>query len=231
MLAATGVAGDPNSFFREPSIEEFADRWGVPHPEGMETAAFDRDYLAAMQRTGRAGTDIFGLRIMRDGIATATQRFDRTLGGHADIAERFDAAFGRPLYIHLSREDKVAQAISLYRAEQSGLWHLHADGSVLEGDGALQPVAYDENSIAAVVDELTGDDAAWSRFFADRDITPLRLTYEAISADPKAALGMVLSALGLNPAIAAGIAVPTAKIGDGTSAAWAERFNSARTTR
>ena len=55
---------------------------------------------------------------------------------------------------------------------------------------------------------------------------PLRLTYEAIAADPKAALARVLLALGLDPAIAAAIAVPTAKIGDQTNADWADRFRS-----
>lgn len=227
MLAATGVTGEPNSFFREPSIEDFADLWGVPHPEGTATAAFDRDYLAAMLRAGRNGTDIFGLRIMWDGIATATIRFDRALGGHADIAERFAAAFGEPLYIHLSRGDKVAQAISLLRAEQSGLWHRRADGSVLEGDAVPRPVAYDEGRLATLVNELTADDAAWNAFFAERGLEPLRLTYEGVSADPKAALARVLSALGLDAGIAAGIAVPTAKLADQSSSDWARRFRGA----
>lgn len=228
MLAATGVAGRPGSFFREPDVEHWADRWDVAHPDGTATAEFNRQYIAAMLRGGRAGTDIFGLRIMWGSVASAASRFDAAFGNGADITERFDTAFGRPLYIHLSRNDKLAQAISLLRAEQSGLWHLAADGSVLEGEAIQAPVTYDEARIAALVEERTSDDAAWTGFFVDRGIEPLRLTYESISANPPAALAEVLAALGLDPAITATVAVPTAKIADATSTAWAERYRAGR---
>jgi LPS sulfotransferase NodH len=226
-MLASARAGKPGSFFREPDIAEWADRWQVAHPDGTETAVFDRTYLAAMLAGGRGGTDIFGLRIMWGSVATAAIRFDRAHGGSVDIAQRFQTMLGEtPLYIHLSRTDKVAQAISLYRAEQSGLWHLAADGSVIEGETSPQPVTYNAHRIAQIVTERTSDDEAWNRFFADRGLKPVRLTYEAISADPRAALGLVLSALGLDPTIATAIAVPTAKIGDQTNADWAERFRS-----
>ena len=35
-------------------------------------------------------------------------------------------------YLHLSREDKLAQAVSDLKAEQSGLWHVFTDGSERE---------------------------------------------------------------------------------------------------
>jgi LPS sulfotransferase NodH len=35
-----------------------------------------------------------------------------------DDAAQFELAFGKPLYIHLSRQDKVAQAVSLLEAQQ-----------------------------------------------------------------------------------------------------------------
>lgn len=228
MLTATGVAGDPHSFFREPDIGEWADRWGVAHPQGTESPAFNRDYIAAMARAGRRGTPIFGLRIMWGSVATASTRFDSALGGSADISERFASTFGAPLYIHLSRTDKVRQAISLARAEQSGLWHLRADGSVLEDEGTRRPEAYDEMRIAALVEERTADDAAWLEFFRERGIAPLRMTYEGNAADPTGALASVLAALGLDPAIAARVAVPTARMGDDTNVQWAERFRTAR---
>ncbi len=228
MLAATELAGKPGSFFREPDIGTWADRWGVAHPRGTATAEFDRAYLAAMLPGGRGGTDVFGLRIMWGSVTTAAARFNRAYGGNADIVDRYEAAFGPPLYIHLSRRDKVAQAISLLRAEQSGLWHIAADGSVLEGGATPGPVAYDEARIAALVEELTGDDAAWSDFFAERGIAPLHLAYEDVAANPQGVLAVVLSALGLDPGVAETIAVPTSKIADETSAAWAERYRTGR---
>jgi LPS sulfotransferase NodH len=35
-------------------------------------------------------------------------------------------------FIHLTRADKLEQAISLIKARQSGFWHLATDGSELE---------------------------------------------------------------------------------------------------
>ena len=226
MLAASGVAGRPNSYYR--SVTSWADRWNLPYPDGTETAAFDHAYLAAMSREGRAGTGIFGLRIMWASIAEAAMRMRRLYGEATDIVAGFEDAFGPALYIHLSRRDKVAQAVSLLRAERSGLWHLSADGSVLEGAAAPQDVVYDAARIAEIVAELESDDADWDAFFASNEITPLRLTYETLAADPRQVLADILAALGRDPAIARTVAVATSKMGDATSREWVERFKASR---
>ena len=230
MLAASGLAGRPNSYFRQQDIVYWADRWAVPHPDGVETAEFDRAYLAAMLQAGRGGTEIFGLRLMAPSVADAARRLDRVAGAEGDVTERLAAAFGPVLYIQLSRGDTIAQAVSLVRAEQSGLWHLAADGSVLEGAEELRPMVYDGDRIATLVRELSRDNAAWGAFFAAHGIAPLRLSYESLTADPQAALATVLTALGRDPAIARGVAVPTAKMASGTSRQWAEKFRTERSS-
>jgi len=154
----------------------------------------------------------------------ATRRLQRLQGGEGDFPTQVEKAFGQPLYIYLSRKDKVSQAISLIRAEQSGLWHLNVDGSVYEGRSEQQPQTYDADNIAATVAKLDSDDAAWAAFFAETGIKPLRLTYEGNAADPQSALAKVLSVLGRDPAIASTVAVPTRKMADDTSREWRERF-------
>ena len=230
MLAASGVAGRPHSFYRQESILHWADRWGVPHPHGVETPAFDRAYMDAMLWAGRGDTEIFGLRLMAASVADAARRLDRVAGGEGAVTQRFAEAFGPVLYIHLSRGDKIAQAVSLLRAEQSGLWHLAADGSVLEGAEELQPMVYDGDRIATLVREITNDDVAWGAFFAAHGIAPLRLTYESVTSDPQAALAEVLAALGQDAEIARTIVVPTAKMASGTSRQWAEKFRRDRSS-
>lgn len=220
MLWASRVAGRPNSYFRQQSVAHWKERWGLAEPVS------NRAYLDAMLRYGRDGTDIFGLRLMWGSVVDAVA----ALGPRGDLPDLANDAFGPTLFIHLSRDDKVAQAVSLLRAEQSGLWHLHADGSVLEGDAAPAPVHYDGNCLATIVAELQADDANWNGFFANHRIAPLRLTYETVTADPQAALATVLGALGKYPAIATIIATPTAKIGDATSREWADRFRAERYT-
>ncbi len=141
-----------------------------------------------------------------------------------DDAARFELAFGKPLYIHLSRQDKVAQAVSLLKAEQSGLWHRAADGTERERSARPAPLDYDEGRIADLVKELQTDDAAWNGWFARYAIAPLRLTYEELAAAPCKVLTQVLSALALDPRIAASVDVRTAKLADETSLEWTHRF-------
>ena len=217
MLAATGVAGRPTSYFRQEDIEEWAEAWSVPHPNGIETPSFDRDYLEAVRRGGSAGTGVFGLRLMWASVAEASRRLSRALGTDRDVALNLEAAFGPTLYVHVSRDDKVAQAVSRVRAEQSSLWHLAADGSVLEGAASLRQTSYDGDRIAEVVAELCSDEAAWRDFFAERGIHPLNLVYEDMAAEPHVALGSILAALDFDPARARGVPVPTVRTSDGES--------------
>lgn len=224
MLAASRIAGRPHSYFRPQDIGWWADKWGVPHTGGIETADFDRAYLAAMREAGSAGTGIFGLRIMYSSLVEAGRRLNRASGATGTVAEAFRQAFGPVLYIHLSRGDKLGQAVSLMRAEQTGLWHLNADGSVLEGGESRPEPRYDGARIAAILGELEADDAAWGRFFAGHGLQPLRLTYETLTAGPQQALAEIFAALGLDRARAQTMAVPTAKMADALSLEWVERF-------
>ena len=89
------------------------------------------------------GTGVVGVRLVWESVAGATRRLNRALSTERDLSESIEAAFGRALYLHLSRRDRVAQAVSRLRAEQSGLRHLAAGGSVLEGVEDAQPVTYD----------------------------------------------------------------------------------------
>jgi LPS sulfotransferase NodH len=224
MLAATGKAGRPNSYFRQQDILDWAENWGVQQPKGSDDVEFDRSYLAAMLRAGRGDTDVFGLRLMWGSVYEAAERLNRIRGDPADVAVLFEEAFGPTLYIHLSRLDKVSQAVSLVRAEQSGLWHIAADGTMLEGTASPQPVVYDANRISALLTELEANDAAWANFFTTRQIEPLKLTYETMTVDPQGALAGILSALGRNPEVAKAVSVGTTKMADATSFEWAERF-------
>lgn len=224
MLHRSGVAGRPNSYFREVDIAYWAGEWGVSLAGGTDAPAFDRAYLAAMREAGAAGTEIFGLRLMYPSLADAGRRLERALGGPGDVALRLKEAFGPLLYIHLSRGDKLGQAVSLVRAEQTGLWHLNADGSVLEGSEERPEPVYDGKRIAQVLAELEEDDRAWDVFFAAHGIAPMRLTYEGVTAAPQRALAEIFARLGLDPTIAEAMDVPTAKMADATSQEWVERF-------
>jgi len=224
MLISTGIAGRPNSFFRQQSIANWADRWSIDRTGGIDDAQFDARYIPAMLRAGNDGTGKFGLRLMWGSVDEAIRRLRRVNGGPAELVAQLEAAFGSTLYIHLSRQDKVAQAVSLVRAEQSGLWHLAADGTVYEGASTPKPNVYDGQRLGEVFSELNSGDEAWEAFFSTHIIEPVRLVYETFTANPQAALATVLAALGRDFAVASTVGVGTKKMGDGVSAEWVDRF-------
>lgn len=224
LLAGTGVAGRPASYYRRQSIPHWARRLDVAAAGRTEGPEFDRRYLVAIRRQGTDDTGVFGLRLMWESLAELCARLDALFPGLPDDIARLEAAFGRSVYLHLSRGDKVAQAVSRLKAQQTGLWHVAADGSERERTMPAQAAVYDAGQLAGLVAELTEHDGAWARWFAAHRVEPLQVTYEALSADPRGVLERVLSALGHDPGRAAGAAVATARMADADSRAWADRY-------
>ncbi|MDP3853871.1 Stf0 family sulfotransferase [Phenylobacterium sp.] len=224
LLADTGVSGRPNSYYRRPDISKRAQSWGLSRTEFADDIEFNRMYLAAALREGTGETGIFGLRIMWDSVAELTTRLRLLYPSIADDAALIERAFGKPLYIHVSRVDKTAQAISLLKAERSGLWHVAADGSERQRTGPPQPAQYDAERIASIIRELESDEAAWECFFASHHIQPVRVTYEALADDPRQVLRTLLSSLGCTPEAASAVTVKTARMADVLSREWADRF-------
>lgn len=224
LLTATGVAGAPHSYFRSQDIGKWAGLWSIDGENAADDPAFNRAYLTAMTKAGTAGTGMFGLRLMWPSVAEAARRLNAALGGEADIASRFERHFGPTLFIHLSRQDRIAQAVSLVRAEQTGLWHLAADGSERQRTAPAQAPVFDADRIERARDMLMAEDAEWSHFFDRCRVEPLCLTYERLAADPQETLADILMALGRNRARATKVVAQTARMADATSASWAAQM-------
>lgn len=231
LLTATGQAGAPDSYYRRQDMPRRAEAWGVPQDDPRDPARFDRRYLDAVLRAGSGGTDVFGLRLMWGTLAELCVRLSRLYPEVSGAGALLEAAFGPLVYLHVSRGDKVAQAVSLLRAEQSGLWHLAADGSERQRSAPAGPVRYDADRLGEIVDELERDDAAWERFFAAQGVAPVRVKYEELALRPDLAKWKILDALGCAGGLAAVVEPRTAQMADRLSAAWRKRFLSERANR
>ncbi|HET8726620.1 MAG TPA: Stf0 family sulfotransferase [Alphaproteobacteria bacterium] len=221
LLAGTGAAGRPDSFYRRESIADFCRSWGVALGEGVR---FERRYLAAVITAGTDDTGMFGMRLMWPSLRELTAKVTALFPRQTTDGDRIAAAFGTPVYIHLRRCDRIGQAVSRSKAEQSGLWHRGADGSNRELARPYRPPRYDAAALKRFLAEIDEHEAAWSGWFAAQDIAPLELTYEELSDDPAAALAYVLAALGCDPTLAAHAKPMTARLADAQSRRWAARF-------
>lgn len=224
LLTATGIAGKPASYFYDPSVTEWLTDLGIAvSPDATEA---DRVQAAVTEvlRQGRAGTGVFALRQQAGGHAFLMGRLALLAPQEQTDASRIEAVLGRTLFVHLTRENKLDQAVSLLLARQTGLWHGAPDGTDLERNPPRAPPGYDAAAIRAAMADLTAQDRSWTDWFAREGITPLRLTYAEVSAHSRETVRRVLTALGLDPAAAEGIAPGTRKLADHTNSAWVARY-------
>jgi LPS sulfotransferase NodH len=225
LLARVPGAGAPDSFFMADPDPVWAQAWGMPSHAGLSPEAHAAASLRAAGVAGRAGaTGLFGLRLMRDDLPGLMALIDLAHPSQPDDRARLRVAFGEVLCLHLTRGDKLAQAVSLVKAEQTGLWHIAPDGSEVERLSPPQPPVYDRARIAETLAGLERLDAAWQAWFQAEQITPLRVDYDALAEAPGLVLGEICGRLGL---AAQGQVQPgVARLADAVSADWMWRYRS-----
>lgn len=196
----------------------------VQPASGEAPSALLSRILDAAIRIGRGGTLVFGVRQQRKSFPFFCQQLAILHPDAVSDRDRIERSFGPTRFIHLTRGDKLAQAVSLLKAEQSGLWHVGADGSEVERTASAQPPRYDGTAIRQWSETLAGYDTAWTGWFGAEGITPIRLTYEDLSAAPVATLRGLLDDLGLDPAAADGVTPGLRRMSDDLSQKWIRRY-------
>ncbi|AGZ42325.1 Stf0 family sulfotransferase [Actinoplanes friuliensis] len=182
LLGSTGVAGHPESYFRDPDQEMWAERWGIP-------GAGYPEFAQAAKRAGTTGNGVFGAKLM---WGTTTELVQKLAPGRAgDDRGVLEETFGDLRFVHLRREDTLAQAVSWLRAEQTQIWYAGDNG-----DAAHTPV-YDEDRITGLLSTIDEHNAAWRAWFAEYALTPYEITYERLTADLAGTTRDVLGFLGL----------------------------------
>lgn len=224
LLAATRQAGDPDSFYGARFIDWWAAEWGLPGRETLSEPEFQRLYLDAAIRTGKAGTSLFAMRLMQENLGGLCSLLDKLFPGQVSDRARLETAFGKLAYVHLSRADKLAQAVSLIRARQTGLWHIAPDGTEVERLAPPAEPVYDFELIRTELEMLEADDEAWNVWFEQQAIEPVRVAYETLSADPGETLGRLCRKLGVTAPDRAEIRPGVARLADETNNQWMHRY-------
>jgi LPS sulfotransferase NodH len=106
-----------------------------------------------------------------------------------DEAARLTRLLGDVRYVHVFRHDRVAQAVSMWRAVQTGAWRA-------EKDDVVDP-RYSFAGIDHLVRMFDAHDSAWCAWFAEHAIQPLTLSYDEVAADPAGSLRRTLEFLGV----------------------------------
>ena len=93
----------------------------------------------------------------------------------------------------ITREDKVRQAVSLWKAVQTQAWKRE------EGEQPMESpeLVFSFRAINYLVRLLTAHDASWDAYFVGLGYEPLKLTYEELAEDTEGVVRRVLEHLGI----------------------------------
>jgi LPS sulfotransferase NodH len=214
-LNQTGVAGHPEEYF------EALHRSGLPrrpheyfdpdrHANIVERLAFREmphgaakpnplwhpetydQYLAWALREGTTSNGVFGAKIMWGYLGDFAQLL-RGIEGMAarPLPELLARAFPGLRYIQITRENKIRQAVSLWKAVQTQAWKA---GDEVERSVEL---VFSFRAINYLVRLLTAHDASWDAYFLGLGYEPLKLTYEELAESTDAVIRRVLEYLGI----------------------------------
>jgi LPS sulfotransferase NodH len=228
-LAATGVAGKPEEYFerlrhsglpREP--REYFD--GVD-PEVLEILAetltgdpaaadLERE-LPRYLEEGTTPNGVFGSKLMWNYFGDLLARLGTSPDGAA--LQALTTCFGPPRFVLVTRRDKVAQAVSLWRAVQTRAWRA--------SDGPCTDPVYDARGIEYLLAQVSAHDDAWRRWFEANAVDPLHVEYETFTAEYEGTVRRVLDHLGVSADHIPD--PPLARQGDERSAHWVARFKEA----
>jgi len=236
MLRGTGVAGNPREHFeilrhsglpRQPReyfpgvvdarvLELLAPR-EPGRPDDEPPAAWGERIV----RAGQTPNGVWGGKLMWGHIGDLVARARALDGlGHAELLTVLRVLLGDVRFVFVTRADKVSQAVSLWRAVQTRRWRADAGAPARPHDAVYHFAAIDY-----LVAQLEADEAAWRAWFDAMPAgpgRPLELSYEAIAADPHAAVEQVLGFCGFS-GVTIG-APPLRHQRDAQSQAWVWRY-------
>ncbi len=224
-LQASGLAGDPKEFFGH-KMPFWMERWQTP-----TLPAF-----AAHLRQARATPNgVFGAKLLYRQLLhlESLARQDPELAD-LPLPEILDRLFPDLRFVWVTREDKVRQAISWFKARQTGVWGQSQERGAPKlgrawrlGDEPLQPgeLAFDFEGIATLVRQAEAEDAAIGQVFAMSGIEPFRVVYEEFSPRYEETVFALLRWLGVTPPPDLTLPDPrTVKLADDRTDDWVARF-------
>jgi LPS sulfotransferase NodH len=231
-LQATGLAGEPREFFGH-KMAFWMERWRTP----TLPAYADRLIHARATPNGVFGAKILYRQLMHlENLA----RQDDDLAA-LPLGEILARLFPNLHLIWVSRDDKVRQAISWFKARQTGVWGQDQGQETVKlgaawriGDEPLQPgeLAFDYDGIAALVRQAEAEDAAIGRFFVESGIEPFKVVYEEFTPRYEETVFDLLR--WMDAKVPADLSLPkprTVKLADDRTEEWVARFRELQMAR
>jgi trehalose 2-sulfotransferase len=247
-LLATGVAGRPREYFEALKETGLPRRpreyfWGLRSPEVIRLLPHDANIDQSAERSptweredyrrhldwalaqGTTPNGVFGAKMMWGyfndflELARGIPRF----GGMGD-GSLLNAAFPDLHYVFISRNDKVRQAVSLWRALQTWVWRKEA-GAPADEPLPEARLVYSFDAIDHLLDRMRRHEDGWRGFFFRIGVRPLSIVYEDVVGDLEGCVERVLDEIGIEAP--AGWSLPArspSRQSDELSESWVQNY-------
>jgi len=197
LLCNCGLAGAPTEFFDAQQMDDFMRVWGV--------GSFE-EYLTELLRRKTGPNGVFGFKLHNDQLSQQLQDLD------------WEVRFPGLRYIHITRRDRLRQAVSFSKAIQSEQWASTHDHNGREP-------RFDPEELRWCLRNIELQEQRWEEHFARHGIQPLRVAYERLVRRQERTLRETLRFLGLELPPGARIPPPTLRRqADSHSELWVRRL-------
>ena len=144
------------------------ERWGVSDYS---------DYLMKAIEQGTSSNGVFGAKIMRGYFHDFIGKLKQIPGCQPfDLPALLPKFFPNLYYIHITRQDKVRQAISFWKAIQTNIWAWSSDAT----PSPEKEPFFDFEAIHHLQQEIIAHEAAWDKYFELCKVEPLVIIYEEL---------------------------------------------------
>jgi len=205
-LWATGIAGHP--------IEHFLSFGKVISP------SHSVERLGATYIEGSSENGVFGTKVMAEYFSTIIDHL-RAIGGEtAPVGQLLANFFPNLRYIHVSRKDKIRQAISLEKAIQTnqwvcdkgnfskmvirgapttvGVWYRDFLEQLKQQSGVEKaPLCYNFDRLLAHYEGIIRGEKIWTDYFHAAGVTPFEIVYEDLATNKSQVVKALLDYLDL----------------------------------
>lgn len=229
-LNASNLAGDPREHFGH-KMGFWAARWGT-----STVGAF----VGRLMQERATDNGVFGAKLLYAHLL----HLERTARAEARYAEQPLAAILADLfpnlhYLRITRDDKVRQAISYWKAKETGVWGQDSARPGRAGKGRREAVkgarqtgrepAFDAAGIDGLLQTIIAEEAAIERFFGEAGIAPFHVVYEEFVDAYEETTRAALRFIGVEPPPGLDLGQPrTKQLADATTDDWVERFRAAK---
>jgi trehalose 2-sulfotransferase len=219
VLRHSSLPRQPREYFTEGDLPAIVGRL-APLRSGAPGSELPGQWWERILREGQTENGVWAGKLMWGHVEDLLARVHELPGlEDADLETALRTLLGDPEFLLVTRQDKVAQAVSLWKALQTQSWRATEDAE------EVRPV-YDFAGIDYLVEQLRTEERAWIEWFASSGTRPVEVSYEQLDAAPESTVASVLEALGFSD-----LAVPPPTLfrqRDELSSEWIERYREER---